>query len=41
MAVTVAFADTAYDSGQYTTAGTDYGRFIHQLTRLVHHDCGM
>ena len=41
MALTVGFADMAYDGGQYGTAGMDYGRFIRQLTRLVHHDCGM
>ena len=41
MALAVDFADMAYDSGQDVAAGTDYGRFIRQLTRFVHHDCGM
>ena len=40
-ALTVGFADLAYDDGQYGTADKDYGRFFRELTRLVHHDCGM
>lgn len=41
MALTADFADLAYDDGQYGTADKDYGRFFRQLTRFVHHDCGM